>query len=259
MYITDKQIVKTRFNRNFESYNQQAVVQQQIASKLVALLLKFGQTRFERLLEIGCGTGFLTQQMVSNYAIHNYFLNDLAESAFEQTQQHLFLNTNTNIRFIAGDAETIALPENLDALISSSTFQWFNNPESFIAKTNYLLNNAGILAFSSFGQQNFGEIKTVMNLGLDYKNLTELKAMLEPFFEILHAEEWLQPITFQDPTAVLKHMKSTGVNGLNNGYFGKEQLAKFTKSYQKQFANADGSVSLTYHPIIIIAKKRNHA
>ena len=60
MYITDKQILKTRFNRNFESYNQQAIVQQQIASKLVALLLKFGQTRFERLLEIGCGTGFIT-------------------------------------------------------------------------------------------------------------------------------------------------------------------------------------------------------
>ena len=259
MYITDKQTVKSRFDRNFESYNQQATVQQHIANKLANLLVELTPNNYKRILEIGCGTGFLTRKMIANQALQTYFLNDLADTAFHETCQHLSLLDRNKTHCIAGDAETISLPDNIDAIVSTSTFQWFNNLESFIAKANYLLNSEGIFAFSSFGKTNFSEIRSVLNVGLDYKSLDETVQSVKPYFEILHAEEWLETLPFQQPIDVLKHMKLTGVNSVGSSFFGKEKLSEFTRNYQQNFSTNDKSVTLTYHPIIIIAKKQSHA
>jgi malonyl-ACP O-methyltransferase BioC len=259
MHITDKQIVKERFNRNFVSYNRQAVVQQQIAEKLAAMLSKFSKADLNRVLEIGCGTGFLTKNIISDYSVGEYFLNDIADSAFKEIASYAKHENFYNYKFIHGDAETAVFPENINTIISTSTFQWFNNMEAFISKINYVLNDTGIIAFSTFGKDNFKEIKAVSNVGLEYKTLNVLKTIIEPYFDILHAEEWTQKEQFNSPKDVLKHMKLTGVNGLKNGFFGKEKLMEFTKKYQKQFSNNNETVNLTYHPIIIIAKKKKNA
>ncbi|MBE9466794.1 MAG: malonyl-ACP O-methyltransferase BioC [Bacteroidetes bacterium] len=256
MYITDKEIVRNRFNRNFVSYNREAVVQQQIAEKLASMLSKFCKTELNRVLEIGCGTGFLSKNIISDYLVDEYFLNDIAESAFKEIAIYANSKNFYNYKFIHGDAETAVFPENINTIISTSTFQWFNNIEKFISKINYVLNDTGIIAFSTFGKNNFKEIKAVSNVGLEYKTLKELKTIIEPYFNILHAEEWIQKEQFNSPKDVLKHIKLTGVNGLKNEFFGKEKLIKFTEEYQKQFSNNNKTVNLTYHPIIIIAKKR---
>ena len=258
MYIANKEVVKSRFDRNYDSYGQHATVQQEIADKLANLLLEYNPSRFKRILEIGCGTGFLTRNMIANASIETYFLNDLAESAFSETCRHLTPEKRSKIHGIAGDAEIIDLPDNLDAIVSTSTVQWFNSLESFIAKATYLLNSNGIFAFSSFGKENFKEIRSILNVGLDYKSLDEIRQLMELNFEILHTEEWQQTIHFQHPTEVLKHMKFTGVNSLGDCYFGKEKLSQFIENYQEKFSTTKESVTLTYHPIIIIAKKRTH-
>lgn len=256
MYITDKKIVRRRFGKSVETYNRHATVQQQIATKLAALLMNFNKKHFERALEIGCGTGLLTQKILSNYSVGEYMLNDLVDSAFKEVQQVTTGLNSGKFKFISGDAETTDFPGNIDAIFSSSSFQWFNNLESFISRMHGLLNSDGIIAFSTFGEDNFMEIKTILNVGLNYKTLAELISFLSPNFDIIHAEEWRQQEQFQCPNTVLKHMKLTGVNGLKKSFFGKEKLLTFNEKYCQLFSNKDKSVNLTYHPIIIIARKK---
>lgn len=258
MQHTDKQIVKRCFSRNTETYKNQAVVQQQVAVKLADLTAIFNRAHFSQVLEIGCGTGFLTREMLSRYSTDKYYLNDIADIVLSEIELLAAGMHFKKYRFISGDAETIPLPGNNDAIFSSSCFQWFNHFESFVPKAWHLLNPNGILAFSTFGKENYREIKTVSGVGLEYLSMDRLIELLSPDFDIVHAEQWVQQEYFPDPSEVLKHMKQSGVNGLKKGYFGKAELLDFQEKYRALFSNNNQTVSLTYHPILILAQKRSN-
>jgi len=80
--------------------------------------------------------------------------------------------------------------------------------------------------------------------------------MLSGQFNILMSEEWVEAKEFDSPINVLRHIKQTGVNAIQQNYFGKQQLNDLIKGYHKQFSTITGGVSLTYNPIIIIAQKK---
>lgn len=252
--MTDKNTIEKCFKKGSETYNSKALIQKKIAAKLAHLLLQNGYSDINRLLEIGCGTGFLTQQMLYNFSIKEYFINDLVEKSVSDIKELTAEFKKTNFEFIQGDAENIEFPTQLNAIISTSTFQWFNYFDEFVLKMKSQLKPGGIIAFSTFGTNNYREIKATLNVGLEYKSKEELKGILESNFSLIHAEEWIEQKEFKNPTEVLKHMKLTGVNGLKTTFFGKERLAKFNSDYNKLFATKNSTVQLTYNPIIIIAK-----
>jgi len=256
MNCTDKQLVKKCFNKHFETYHEKAVVQQEIALKLTKMLSDLGVKSMNNALEVGCGTGFLTQHMVADIGVSNYYINDLAEVAYNENVALLNANEEQKFIYVPGDAEKINFPKELDAVISTSTIQWFNELQSFFEKVKMTLNREGLFAFSTFGPNNFKEIKEVSNIGLTYKPLSELEQLLSPSFEILEAREWLVEKEFANPIEVLRHMKLTGVTGVKKSFFGKEKLKAFTTAYQNMFSKKGNIVYLTYNPIIIIAKKK---
>ncbi len=253
---TDKQIVQKRFCKNLKTYSKNALVQQQIASRLVDLLPNSTKNNYNKILEIGCGTGFLTNSFLSSYHTNEYVLNDIVETAFQEVQQTTNNIKFNNFKFVSGDAETVNFSGKYNAVLSSSTFQWFNNLEVFICKMQDLLEANGIFAFSTFGRNNYKEIRETLNVGLEYSSLSKLEQLVGSKFEIIHSEEWLEEVNFENPMQILKHMKDTGVNGIKPCFMGKEKLSNFKEEYNKLYLNEDNTVRLSYHPIIIIARKK---
>jgi len=253
---TDKTIIQKRFSKKLSSYHQEAVVQKDIAKKLAEAFIDIRPPRLTKALEIGCGSGFLTQEILLRTSIDELFLNDIANSAQIETEKTLTKLKATNYRFIVGDAENTYFPSELNLLFSSSCLHWFNDLQSFIQKVHGLLQKEGLFAYSSFGENNFKEIKLSLGLGLKYYSLEEQVNLLTTNFEVLKAFEWTESIRFKSPLDVLKHIRKTGTNALSNKPFGKNQLQLFTEKYTQLFTQNDGSVTLTYHPIIIIAKKK---
>ncbi|NJM14587.1 MAG: malonyl-ACP O-methyltransferase BioC [Bacteroidales bacterium] len=254
MQIIHTDLVKDRFSRSFVNYNQEAVVQKQIAARMGHLLQGAMPKRVGCLLEIGCGTGFLTHQLVNSFLVEKYYLNDLAENAIHEVEKNM---GQANFTFVAGDAEvTASLPGSLDAIVSSSTFQWFKNIALFFRGCTTLLNPDGMLAFATFGPKNFEQIWHTLHIGLHYQPLNQLLNALGPYFHIIHAEEWQQSELFASPAEVLRHIKLTGVNGIARHRFSKARLLRFGEEYCSLFSKDGCRVELTYHPIIIIAKKK---
>jgi malonyl-CoA O-methyltransferase len=109
------------------------------------------------------------------------------------------------------------------------------------------------------------EIRELTGKGLPYRSREELEAALSLHFDILYSEEELIPLSFEDPMKVLYHLKQTGVNGLSaqSSLYPKHEkqtwtrrdLQHFCERYTQEFTQGT-SVSLTYHPIYIIAKKK---
>lgn len=257
MHLANKQIVRDCFQKNYNTYEKYAVVQKKIASTLVNLLKKCCDKQLNSLLEIGAGTGFLTEEVLKSFEVKDYVINDLTHDLPDSVNNLIKKRSYTIFKHLPGDAEKIEFPILQDALFSTSTFQWFHNLERFIKKVSELLKPKGLLAFSTFGESNFAEIKSLLNIGLNYKSLDELIKIIETDFEIIHTSEWRQLEVFKSPREVLKHFKQTGVNGVQNCFFGKEKYLGYHKQYLNNFSNGDGSVNLTYHPIIVIAKKKD--
>ena len=166
---------------------------------------------------------------------------------------------------LSGDAETIPFPDKSTLITSCSALQWFESPEEFFKRCNTLLHSQGYFAFSTFGKKNMKEIRELTGKGLPYRSKEELEAALSFHFDILYSEEELIPLSFEDPMKVLYHLKQTGVNGLSaqSSLYPKHEkqawtrrdLQHFCERYTQEFTQGT-SVSLTYHPIYIIAKKK---
>lgn len=250
----DKQLIAARFAKARDTYTREARVQQQVATKMMRLLTEATNSRFRHIVEFGCGTGSYSRLLLHTLQPETLLLNDLCREMEECVKE---LCDGTAIHFVFGDAEALDFPEGTDLITSCSTLQWFNDPEAFFLRCHRSLAPHGQLAFSTFGTANLREIRQLTGHGLDYLPLEELQALLSPGFEILHAEEEIVLLPFSTPQAVLKHLKQTGVTGTEKRMWTRSRLQTFCTEYTTRFSDPAGNVSLTYHPIYIIARKKD--
>jgi malonyl-CoA O-methyltransferase len=253
----DKTIIKNRFRKSISTYKETAVVQKSISKKLISILGKATtDDTFKSILEIGCGTGFLSEELFKIIKPYHLYINDIVDD-MKCELESIFSDIKFNEwTFLSGDAEKIDFPLNLDLVISSSTFQWLENLPAFLEKISTSLKPNGILAFSTFGTDNYREIKKIMNRGLDYYTTDNLVNILLRNFKLLKVIEEHKILNFCKPIDVLKHIKYTGVNGFRNKIWNKKDLESFTREYTLNYSHKEGCVSLTYHPVYIIAQKK---
>lgn len=246
----DKRLIAERFARARDTYSQEARVQQQVAEKMMRLL---PDVRFRHIVEFGCGTGSYSRILLHQLQPETLLLNDLCPEMKECLTDLLLQDA---VQFMPGDAEVLEFPEKTDLITSCSTLQWFNNPKRFFARCHSFLTDNGYLAFSTFGAENMREIRTLTGHGLDYLPVEKLNELLSPYFETVYAEEEIVPLPFATPLQVLQHLKQTGVTGTEKKIWTRGRLQAFCNGYIGQFSQ-DGNVSLTYHPIYMIARKKN--
>ena len=266
--LGSKSLLQQRFNAHFSEYQNQAFLQKSLSAHLAQLLQNYQTSPPSSLLEIGVGTGFLTQHWLTFYPeIKQIYLNDIS-SHFKDFLPPF--SPLSQVHLLEGDAELLSLPKELDLIASSSTLQWFENPEQFFIKAHQSLKEGGLFALSCFGSQNFREIKALTGIGLEYLSLQEWEALfLRLDFELLHAEEQILPLRFSSPKEVLLHIKKTGVNGIATPFWTKNTLQHFYKEYETSFrfplegtettpscSLLPSPVSLTYHPLFFLLQKK---
>ena len=242
MHINPK-LIKNKFKKSMDKYDENALVQKIMAEKLTAVL---PEQSYDKVLELGCGTGLLTSQVCRNITYGKYYANDIVE----KSKFYIDKIIPENI-FICGNAQKIKLPSKVDLIISNAMFQWFVNLEKVLDYYYTILNKDGTIAFTTFAPENFKEIHAVTGLGLDYKNIDEIREILEKNFEIIYLENFEYKLTFANPLEILAHMKNTGVNSLTEQHWGVKDVKNFCDKYRDLYPEP----SLTYSPIIAAAKK----
>ncbi|MFA8436688.1 MAG: malonyl-ACP O-methyltransferase BioC [Marinifilaceae bacterium] len=245
----DKLKVKKGFGKSVATYRRNAFVQEAIASRLTNVLETFLGKQTGRILEIGCGPGVMTEKVIQHFQFEKYFANDIVDQYDE-----VIRSIHPKLEFLPGDVEKIDLPKPLDLVVSSSTFQWFQHLDSFLDKLHDSLQPGGILAFSSFGPENFREIRAVEGTGLNYLPFGKVERMLSQKFEILWGEKEILTHYFENPLSILKHMKLTGVNSLQEKPWTRSDMMRFEENYNDLFG-MDLGVPLTYQPIYFIVRR----
>ena len=234
--MIDKALVKKRFSRNLKTYKDNSVVQNKMADKLVEMI------RFQpkKILELGCGSGLLTEKLIKKFNTTTYDAIDIVEDCEKYIKE-----ISSNINFYHSDIETYEFQEKYDLIISNAVFQWIDNLPKFIEKLKNCLTPKGVLLFSTFGTDNLLEISKLTGAGLKYKTVQELNSLLKPQ-EIFEDRIELE---FDTPKDVLKHLKYTGVNAISNNHWTKSDLKEFENGYKTLCPKG---IKLTYNPIYVM-------
>lgn len=253
----DKQLVRRRFGGSLNSYSNHAVVQKTMARELSEIICHSGPPPlFNRVLEVGSGSGSFMAELLRRSVVDTYYANDLAEESLQFLQGVLERFPVREFHFLAGDIETLQeLPSGLDLVASNATLQWLDDLDSFFGNMAARLRHGGMLAFSSFGTSTMQEISAIEGVGLAYYTLVELEKLAGKYFEVTLCREEMLRLQFSSPEDVLHHIRQTGVNGLVRRSWTKSRYRNFIEQYRQRFSCEEG-VYLTYHPLYCCMKKR---
>lgn len=250
-FTVDKSLVGRRFSAARETYRRGASVQRRVAESLWSRVVPLieGKRDFGRIIEVGAGTGVLTElyEMAltcGGCRCSSLELWDLAEH---------FGMLPSNASWLTCDAETCIRsvePESVNLLLSSSTLQWFHSPERFVAEAYRVLRKGGIAAFALYGEGTFSQLRELTGVSLRYPSLATLKAALPADAIIEVGETESISMDFASPKELLRHLRETGVNGATEP---SPALAlRIARHYP---ASPDGRYRLSYCPLYLIFRK----
>lgn len=188
------------FDKNFETYNKNAVVQKQAAETL-AKFLPENIKEYKNILELGCGTGFFTRELLKKTNSQNVVLNDFFDI-------RKYIKDIDYKKFLQGDMKNF-LNEKYDCVVSSSCFQWSDNLEELLKLISLCSKN---LIFSIYISGNMAEIKNHFGVSLKYYTQNEITEILKKYFKNVQAFEEITTLSFETPLEALKHIQKTGTS-----------------------------------------------
>ena len=175
--MLDKTLIEKKFENSIETYDDNALIQKIMASRLISLIK---QKKFNNILEIGSYSGILTKKIINNFEFNSYLALDIVNS-FDKIK-----NLSPKIDFIQIDVEKFETNKKFDLIIANASLQWCSDFRSVINKLKSYLNNDGILALTTFCADNFFEIRNAFDVSLKYHSINELENIFSKEAKIIH-------------------------------------------------------------------------
>lgn len=203
------------FNAGAKTYHASADIQLIAAKKLVDSLPEFP---VHTILEIGCGTGILSEFLLKKFPQATILLTDIAPEMIKITRQR-FAN-HANVQVVCMDGEQLSLSSTYDLIISGTTLHWFTQLSSSLQNFIEKLTPTGCLAFSLLGTdtlQEWKELCATKNIipGTPvFPSLTQLKAQFpEIGFLVENCNQ-----AYPDVFTFLRTLKKIGATATTSGY-----------------------------------------
>lgn len=260
----DKHRLGRNFGRQAAHYDRYALVQHRLAEELVESLAG-GARQFHRILEIGCGTGYLTGLLRQAFPQAHLTALDLAPAALETARARL---EGADIDWLVADGEQ-TVPGHFDLITASSVFQWFSQPRRACRLYWEHLQPGGVLAFTTLGPSTFRELAASFDLAgrvfpdaplpvIPARNFVtgkQWQSFLEEagFSQVTVAEE-LRPQGYPDMLAFLRAVRGMGATSTRPAFVPRKLLAAAMSHYDRRFRH-NGTIAVTYEVIRVKGEK----
>jgi len=161
------------------NYDDHAAVQSRVAEGLARHILTLDLPAAPRVLEIGCGTGFLGAGLVGHLPYRHYWMTDLAPGMLDRARQRFA--ARTDISFAEMDAAHPTIEGPFDLICSSLAMQWIADLPGAVARLRALLSPGGRLIFTTLATGSFAEWRAAYGEALpgtpDYPSADALRAI----------------------------------------------------------------------------------
>lgn len=220
MIENQRQRVLAAFGRAADTYDGSAQLQRRVATK-VGRLAHEAVVRATRVLEIGCGTGFLSEIVAHTNPDADFLFTDISPLMVEACRQRLSTQ-GVQASYLVMDGEFFSqdplLQEGFDAIVSSMAFQWFEDFPAALSRLVSLLRPGGRLVFSTLGSGSFREWYSVLSSldlpwkGRHYPDLTVLAEGAAQLVSHAHFFGDSMPVACERGLYFLRELKAIGAH-----------------------------------------------
>lgn len=258
--MLNKDLVRLHFSEKAHNYDKNALLQKDMASRLVRLSGLKKDSNAINVLDVGCGTGFMTHQLSKLFDNGYYTLIDISGEMVNICRKRFY---NIDAEYICADVEEIQLCGNYDIIVSNAAFQWFNHLSETMSSLANHLKSYGILLFSTFGEHTFRELHSshriaMQNLsmegrytpGQEFTDVGDLRNIIHRAFESrcsINIVEEMLPVYFDSVLDFFNSVRAIGANNSGTYVHNKQALLReLIRVYEDQF-RFDGKIRATYH------------
>ena len=255
-------LVQHAFSRACNHYDEHAVLQREIADRLLAHL-NFTKIEPERILDVGCGTGYFTRLLIEKYKKSEVMACDLSEEMVQHTRRHhrRRMLWHGKRQHIVADA--CGLPfadESFDLVTSNLTMQWVVNPKEMLMEMRRVLRPNGLMLFSTFGRRTLSELRHALASISESSEQSKVRHVL-PFPDVMSLGDILNQLpleapvldsdlltlTYPDVMSLVRELKGMGasssaISGRSQGLYGRRLLRELDASYGALHRNEEGRI-----------------
>ena len=252
----DKTRIKQSFGNASQTYDRVADLQRNVGRDLLQNFLPENLTG--NVVDLGCGTGFLTQALLPHCA--DLIAVDLALPMLQTTREKLHHSVN----YVCADAENLPFStQSIDTLFSNVALQWCLPIDKALNEIHRVLKRNGALIFSTFGSETLHELKAAWASVDDFTHVNEFYAM--PQLQLALAQAGFISIEIKkqhyisrydsvlDLMRELKHIGAHNVNSQRRkNLTSKKSLQTMMENYPH---NELGEIEATFDVICIVARR----
>ncbi|TNE72993.1 methyltransferase domain-containing protein [bacterium] len=231
-YITDE------FSKYAREYDHYAFIQKRAAKQFAELIHSRLNGIQPRFLEIGSGTGLLTEELMQRFPDSYFHITDISERmlkyAFDRTQK--FEQAVKLFEELDGEDMPGYFQSDADVMVSAFTIQWFDNPEESILKTFKQLPECEQAYISYLGAGSFPEWRHYAQLaGVPYTGNTLPKedkiesALRKEGFQVKAHVQWMNQV-YPNALSFFSSIKHIGAgHNLNDQLLSPAQLRRLLR------------------------------
>jgi len=253
----DKLKARRAFGRAADGYDEAAVLQHEIGQRMLERL-DYVKLQPRRVLDIGCGTGRATADLLSRYPRAEVVALDFALPMLAHTRRRgRWLRRP---RCLCADLDHLPLAsQSFDLVFSNAAIQWSADPAAAIVEMHRVLRPGGLLMFSSFGPDTLKELRsawsevdgqphvhTFVDMH-DYGDMLLAAGMADP---VMDAERML--LTYSDTRSLMRDLKAIGAANASlaraRALTGRERLQALAQAYER-FRDRDGRLPASYEVV----------
>ena len=236
--MLDKQLISRNFSLSAQHYDEHAIMQREMADRLFSLLTTY-DLQLTTILDIGCGTGYLTGKLAERFPSARVEGIDIAPGMIEVANKL----KRENITFKIGDGEDIrgvgdevwGMGE-YDLIVSNASLQWMS-VEKVFASVAKLLKPGGLLVFSTFGPKTLSELKECGFKVNEFPDTIAIEGLTKPNFQNIFLASQVSREKFGDVKELVYHLKELGAQ--TSAGENKFTPAAF-RAYKQKYGSQDG-------------------
>jgi malonyl-CoA O-methyltransferase len=261
--LPDKHAVRRAFSRAAPRYDAHAVVQREIAKRLIEHLEGI-RIAPARTLDLGCGTGANFAALVQRFPATRLVGLDLALPMLQQARARTpwwrrVVPGRGSPALACADAERLPFAAGaFDFVFSNLALQWLR-PEAAFAEAARVLSTGGLLLFSTFGPDTLRELRQAFAQAdgqgqhvhpfVDMHDLGDAlvhAGFTDPVMEMEHLT-----LEYEDLEAVVRDVRAIGaanaLPGRARGLGGRERWKRTREAYERH--RRDGILPATYEVV----------
>lgn len=213
----DQQRVRRAFDRAADSYQQFAVLQNEVCNRLLEKLevVKISPLM---ILDAGSGTGAAIPTLFTQYKKAQVVTLDLSENMLLKGNQ--YGNFLRSPQAVCGDIEKLPFADDsFDLVFSSLSMQWCNDLNAALVEAKRVLKPGGLYVFTTFGPDTLKELRhswskvdaaSHVNQFIDMHDIGD--ALLQDGFAEPVMEAEFLTVTYDSVDGLMHDLKAIGAN-----------------------------------------------